>query len=59
MRQSAWLKRLFGMLRAEWLLGQAALFLHARFVEPNRLKRLHEPARRDAAQNVLGGAIDG
>ena len=59
MRQSAWLKRLYSMLRAERSLGQAALLLHARFVEPNRLKNLHETARRAAAQNVLGGRLVG
>ena len=54
MRQSAWLKRLYGMLRAERSLGQAALFLHARVVKPNRLEKLHGTARRDAARNALG-----
>ena len=47
------------MLRAERAFGQAALLLHARFVEPNRLKKLHESARRAAARNVLGGRLVG
>ena len=52
MRQSAWLKRLYGMLRAGWSLGQAAIFLHTRFVDPNRLKKLYKPGRRYAPRHV-------
>ena len=36
----------------ERALGQAALFLRSRFEEPNRLKKLHEPALRHAPRHV-------
>ena len=55
MRQSAWLKRLVLMVRAKRSLGQAALFLHSRFVEPNKPDRPNRPDRptsRHAPRNV-------
>ena len=52
MRQSAWLKRLVYIVRAKRPLGQVTLFVRSRFEEPNRLKKLPEPARRHAPRNV-------
>ena len=48
-----------GVAETPWLyvtreraLGQAVVFLHSHFEEPDRLKKQHEPARRHAARNV-------